>query len=320
MRRAHRRRFRPWGLLAEFGITLITLGVVILLFAGYQLWGTGIAEARSQKRLKHDFAAVVPTTTSTVASTSTSTSTKLTTTTLSPLLPAPGAPIGEGQVVGLLEIPKIGVNVAFVQGVNDDDLRQGPGHYPGTPYPGESGNASIAGHRTTYGAPFYRLNELHVGDQILTTTRAGKFEYVVSGSIVVSPSHAEVLNATPDNRLTLTTCTPRYSASQRLIVVASLKGLATPVAQPQIVPSPAAPTGIAKTDAPVIATPALSGNHHAWPPTIVWGIVLVALWVATRTIARRWRRLPSFGVGVPVCLGVMWMLFVNVARLLPGNI
>jgi sortase A len=306
--------------IAEFGITLITLGVVILLFAGYQLWGTGIAEARSQRRLKHDFAAAVPTTTSTAVSTSSSTA--LTTTTASgpsPVLPAAGALIAEGQAAGLLEIPKISVNVAFVQGVNDNDLRLGPGHYPGTPYPGESGNASIAGHRTTYGAPFYRLNELKVGDQILATTRAGKFEYVVSGSIVVSPSHSEVLNATPDNRLTLTTCNPRYSASQRLIVVASLKGLAAP-AQPQVVPSQAAAPGIAKTDAPVIATPALSGDHGAWPTTIVWGLVLVALWVATRVVARRWRRLPSFGVGVPVCLAAMWMVFVNVARLLPGNI
>ena len=328
-RPAHRRPFRPWGLVAEFGITLITLGVVVLLFAGYQLWGTGFTEARSQRRLKHDFAAATrgsraPTTTATLT-VATRGSLAPTTATVGPgpsaALPAPGAPIAEGEVVGLLEIPKIGVNVAMVQGVNDPDLRRGPGHYPGTPFPGEAGNASIAGHRTTYGAPFFRLNELQPGDQILATTRAGKFLYVVSASQVVAPSHSEVLNATFDNRLTLTTCNPRYSASQRLIVVAALMSVAAP-AQPQVVPTTPSTTGggLANADTPVVANAALSGDHGAWPTTIAWAVALLALWVATRIVARRWRPWPSFGVGVPVCLAAMWMLFENVARLLPGNI
>src|SRR5207302_2511071 len=101
-----------------------------------------------------------------------------------------------------------------------------------TPMPGQPGNAAIAGHRTTYGAPFFNLNELQPGDPIFVTTRQGRFRYEVRETRTVSPSQLSVLNPTPDNRLTLTTCNPRFSASQRLVVVSQLIGEAAEPSPP----------------------------------------------------------------------------------------
>src|SRR5581483_10360279 len=102
-----------------------------------------------------------------------------TTTTVAPL-PSPPT----GAAVAIITIPKIGVDSAVVQGVGVSDLQKGPGHYPNSPMPGQPGNAAIAGHRTTYGAPFYRLDELTAGDQILITTWEGAFKYAVRESRV----------------------------------------------------------------------------------------------------------------------------------------
>ena len=99
---------------------------------------------------------------------------------------------------------------------------QGPGHYTGTPLPGQVGNAAIAGHRTTYGHPFYNLDSVKVGDPIVLTTLQGIFVYDATKSVVVSPSDTTVLDNVIANQLTLTTCNPRFSASTRLVVQATL--------------------------------------------------------------------------------------------------
>ena len=96
-------------------------------------------------------------------------------------------PPPEGDAIGLIRIPKIGLDRAIVQGVTVPDLRKGPGHYPDSPMPGQLGNAAIAGHRTTYGAPFNRLDELVAGDEITIVTLAGTFHYPVTEQLVVSP-------------------------------------------------------------------------------------------------------------------------------------
>ena len=90
-----------------------------------------------------------------------------------------------------IRIPKIGVDKAVIQGVGVPDLKKGPGHYPSTPLPGQPGNAAIAGHRTTYGAPFYRLDELAPGDKILVATKQGHFEYKVESSKEVESLRAQ---------------------------------------------------------------------------------------------------------------------------------
>lgn len=114
-----------------------------------------------------------------------------------------------------------------VQGVSLGDLQRGPGHYPGTALPGEKGNFAVAGHRTTYGAPFFNLDQLRKGDEVLVTARDGKrYTYRVHSQEIVSPSDTWVVGPDPlergRNTLTLTTCNPRFSNAQRLIVFAEL--------------------------------------------------------------------------------------------------
>jgi sortase A len=284
------------------GRTLIAFGTLMLLFVAYELWGTNIAEARSQRELKREFAQIVTATTTPPGTTPETTST------------VPATPAPEGEAVALIEIPKIGVNKAVVAGVGVPDLKKGPGHYPGTPLPGEAGNAAIAGHRTTYGAPFNRLDELNPGDQILVTTRAGRFTYEVGTSIVVKPTEVAVLNPTTDNRLTLTTCNPKYSARQRLIVVSHLVGEPPP-------PPPAA-TGEPARPAPRPRAPeaGLSGESAARRPTVLWGAIVAAVAFLIWLLGRLWRRWPVYLVGAPVFLVVLFIFFENVSRLLPANV
>jgi LPXTG-site transpeptidase (sortase) family protein len=134
-----------------------------------------------------------------------------------------------GAAVGKLEIPAIGLSQIVVEGTDEDDLAEGPGHYIGTALPGYSGNVAIAGHRTTYGAPFNRLAEVAKGDMIfLTATDGAVLPYrVVATPSAVAPTDVSVLGDFDDNRVTLTTCTPEFSAAQRLVVVADFVGAAT---------------------------------------------------------------------------------------------
>ncbi len=136
--------------------------------------------------------------------------------------PPPTAP--EGEAVARIVIPRLDLDKTVVEGVTTSALKKGPGHYPGTPLPGQPGNAAIAGHRTTYGAPFGDLDKLEQNDLIYVTTVQGSFAYRVTDTLIVSPRDVWVLDPTDDNRLTLTTCHPKWTARQRMIVVAELVG------------------------------------------------------------------------------------------------
>ena len=149
----------------------------------------------------------------------------------------PPPPAADGESVARIRIPRLGVTKVVVEGVSVDALKKGPGHYPGTPLPGQEGNAAIAGHRTTYGAPFHRLDELEENDLIYVTTLQGSFVYRVTESVIVSPRDVYVLDPSEDNRLTLTTCHPRYSARERLVVTAELLGDAAEADPNQLVDS-----------------------------------------------------------------------------------
>ncbi|HET9442753.1 MAG TPA: class E sortase [Acidimicrobiales bacterium] len=326
---------------AGIGRAMIAAGVLILLFVAYQLWGTGLAEARSQDRLRSDFLDLLeaPTTTSVpddpvvvepepddgggpAPATTTA--------------PAPRTPTG--AAVAIIRIPKIGVEKAVVEGVSVAALKQGPGHYPTTPMPGQPGNAAIAGHRTTYGAPFYRLDELKVGDAVQVTTRQGAFDYEVTRSLIVRPEQNEVLAPSSENLLTLTTCNPRFSARQRLIVVARL--VDTPAEAPPPPPPPAAeeptPTTVAPgATGPVTTIPAVtpeeevpsldedlstSGAPVSKGPAVLWGLLAAAVWIGTWLLSKKWGRLAAYAMGTPVFLVVLFVFFENFARLLPANI
>jgi sortase A len=127
-----------------------------------------------------------------------------------------------GEPLGRIQIPRLGLNFVFVAGTSGEELKKGPGHYSRTALPGERGTVGIAGHRTTYLAPFRRIDDLRRGDEIVIRMPYGRFRYRVEGSIVVSPENGTPLREVRHDRLALTTCTPLFSAAKRLIVTARL--------------------------------------------------------------------------------------------------
>jgi len=128
-----------------------------------------------------------------------------------------------GDPLGKIEIPKIGVSDVFVAGTGTADLRKGPGHYPATPLPGQHGTVAIAGHRTTYGAPFHDVDKLRPGDRITLAMPYGRFEYRVERTRIVDPTALWVTDRVGYDRLVLSACHPLYSAAQRIIVFAKLQ-------------------------------------------------------------------------------------------------
>jgi sortase A len=202
-------------LLRGLGELLITAGVVVLLFCVYELSFTSLYTHQQQSKLDKSLTkqwAAAP-----------------------GVKPASGsalAPYDNGAGIARIYLPTLGKDQVHVvvEGVSHEDLKKGPGHYPGTELPGQIGNTVISGHRTTYGAPFNRLDELRPGDPVVLETQGFFYTYRVLGTTVVSPSKIgetdHVPNqpgVTPTQRLlTLTTCNPKYSARTRLVVRAVL--------------------------------------------------------------------------------------------------
>lgn len=275
------------------GRILIVTGLLMFGFVAYQLWGTGLEYAQAQDRLDDEleelFAAAVappvvtapdgatttvpitvaPTAPTTVASpASTAATTTLPPTTVpATAAPAPTLPaFQEGDAMARIEIPRIGVDAVVVAGVSPSDLKKGPGHYPGTPMPGQLGNSAIAGHRTTYGQPFFDLDDLVPGDEIVLTTVQGRFVYRMTGSEIVSPDAGHVVLTTDPNvaRLTLTTCDPKYTATNRLIVYAELDAAASGPPLPPVLTygggQPPFPTESTPAEDPAAVTTTVAGT------------------------------------------------------------
>ena len=130
--------------------------------------------------------------------------------------------VGNGDAMGRIEIPKLGNAYNVVQGTDEVDLEEGPGHYPSTAFPGMGQTVAIAGHRTTYLAPFRFLNELRPGDRIIVTMPYGRFTYAVQYLKIVQPTDIAVINDVGYERLVLSACNPLYSAAQRIAVFARI--------------------------------------------------------------------------------------------------
>jgi sortase A len=129
---------------------------------------------------------------------------------------------GNGEAVARITIPKIGATFTVVDGTDTADLRKGPGLYEQTPFPGAGGTTAIAGHRTTYLAPFRKVNQLHGGERIIVTMPYGRFEYRVERQQIVKPTALWVINRVGYDRLVLSACHPLYSAAKRIIIFAKL--------------------------------------------------------------------------------------------------
>jgi sortase A len=130
-----------------------------------------------------------------------------------------------GDAIGQIQIPRIGHTYNIIQGTDTRSLEAGPGHYPSTAFPGMGQTVAVAGHRTTYLAPFRFLNQLSPGDRIFMTMPYGKFTYVVQYQRIVNPTQTSVIDDVGYDRLVLSACNPLYSAAQRIIVFARLRSV-----------------------------------------------------------------------------------------------
>jgi sortase A len=128
----------------------------------------------------------------------------------------------EGHAIGRIKIDRIGLNMVVVQGTDTASLEKGPGHYKNTPLPGQPGTVAIAGHRTTYLAPFRHIDEIRPGDEIRVEMPYATFTYVMQRHQVVLPSDVGILKPVGFNQLVMTACHPPYSASHRYAVFAKL--------------------------------------------------------------------------------------------------
>ena len=198
-----------------------------------------------------------------------------------------------------LRIPRLDLDKVVVEGTDVASLRKGPGRQPGTALLGQPGNAVIAGHRTTYGAPFYRLDELQPGDPIIVEVPGGELSYTVTGSQIVEPTDVWILDPTEDDRLTLFTCTPRFSAAQRLVVTASLD--TAPVLLAGAVPTRSVPDELRAGSAPEALAAAEGSLLRSVLASVGTLLVAAVVW----RLGRRFRRLVVYPIGAPVVLSLI---------------
>lgn len=217
------------------GWVMIGLGSLILAFLGYQLFFTNILTSRAQDQaqerlIEHYVAAeaAIEVTDSLPPPTVETGDNGENGDTTEPPVTEPevyhySEPTPEdGVAFGRMTIPAIDVDDVLFEGVDRATLKKGPGHMPWTPLPGQPGNAVVSGHRTTYGAPFLDLDQLGAGDEILVETALGLHTYVVRESLIVAPTDVWVTDPKRGAWLTLTTCNPKFSARERLIISAEL--------------------------------------------------------------------------------------------------
>ena len=235
------------------GWTMIWSGGLILAFLAYQLVGTNLItnraqdaaavevadrfeEIREQLEEQGDYPPAVIVADSTTTTTTSTSVAGGTTQDVPPELVLYEEPVpDEGEALGIMRIPTIDLDHVMMEGVDRETLKSGPGHMPWTPLPGQPGNAVVSGHRTTYGAPFYDLDLLEPGDEIIVETALGEHVFAVRETLIVLPTDVWVTNPKRGAWLTLTTCNPRFSARERLVIQAELiAGPNLPYAQAEV--------------------------------------------------------------------------------------
>jgi sortase A len=309
-------------ILSIVGKVLIGAGIVLLLFVAYLVWGTALQQSHTQNVLRTRLEHKAQNTRVRDAFSQAATLDKL------PTGPPRVAPTtsqpAEGSPVGEIRIPAIGIDQVIVSGTATQDLRQGPGHYTNTPLPGQAGNAGVAGHRTTYGHPFYNLNVLKVGDPIVLTTVQGIFVYDTTNSQVVSPADGGILANQAGAWVTLTTCNPRFSASTRLVVTAKLVHSELFSGTPASTTKPSPTKGHQKTHADTVKqTGALAGNSNGQLlDAVLWGLAVAAFGAIVLLSAHRYRRRRWVinGVGIAVSLVLLYYFFTAISPLLPASL
>jgi sortase A len=293
------------GVIGVIGRIFVVAGVVLLFFTAYLLWGTGVYTKHQQNQFEKTIAA-------------------------NPLVGdddlTPGKSIPDarpdkepklGDPLFSIKVPKIGLDTIVVNGVRVDDLKKGPGLFPGckegedsdecvkgAKYPGENGNVAISGHRTTYGAPFFRVNELKKGDVIDLVAGRARYRYRVREQKILDPvtGFNEVLQG-PRSELTLTSCHPRFSAAQRLIIKADFEGSSLVA----VGPSRSGPTRSGAP--PVIPT-----------DVIILGSIALASALASLGLSKKYQWTAAFtALGIVAAAGLWVGVFPRVLSLLPEN-
>lgn len=205
---ARRARHRAGLAFRLSGVACLVVAASVVVYLVWLLWGTGLSTARVQRDLRAEIA-------SSIAHPHH----------LPRVVPVGAVHFAHDRPVMVIRIPRIHLDMVVVEGADTDALRKGPGHYTGTAYPWDpGGRVAIAGHRTTYLHPFWSLDRLRRGNAIWLVSRYGSFEYHVTGTRTVLPTASWVLEQTDAPTLVLTTCTPRFSASHRLVVFAARDG------------------------------------------------------------------------------------------------
>jgi sortase A len=293
------------GVIGVLGRIFVIAGVLLLFFTAYLLWGTGVYTKQQQSHFEKTLRT-------------------------NPLVSdedlqargeiPPARPKNEpnlGDPLFSIKIPKIGLDTVVVNGVRVDDLKKGPGLFPackpgedsdecveGAKYPGEKGNVAISGHRTTYGAPFFRVNELSKGDVIDLVAGRARYRYRVREQKILDPvsGFREVVQA-GRAELTLTSCHPRFSASQRMIIKADFEG----------------------SSLVAIGPPGEGPTRSGAPPVIpadvlVLGSVALASALASLGLSKKYRWTAAYiALGIVGASGLWVGVFPRVLSLMPEN-
>jgi sortase A len=327
-------------ILGAIGRTMISAGVLLLLFVIYQLWGTGFRTGAEQSGLRDDFQArkaELARATTTAPPTTVATTGPRPTAPVTPSTAAPTPPARIGDAIGVIRIPRIGVDFTIVEGVDLNNLARGPGHFPDTPLPGQAGNAAVAGHRVTHSAPFNRLDELVPGDQILVETFQGPFTYEIVpeggvgtdpaiGHRIIAPTQTEILDQPPgQNIITLMACHPKYDLKERIVVVGRLvePPAATTPRAPD--PAPGAPLPAEQPPASTVDATLVGGDSGAIGPSLLWSLLAGTVWLVTWLIARRypswrrWERWVIFAGMTPTFAIFLFLAFEQLNDLLPAG-
>ena len=382
--RASRAPLVPLDPIIVVGQMLTWVGALMVLFAVFQLWGTGLLEWRAQQALDAEFEALMTEPRADREPKADVGDPIEVAITPSPVeappdaeigptatIPAPTAPPlpqqspvnadrlpSEGTAIGRITIASIGMQKTIVQGVRRDTLRDGPGHYPTTPLPGQPGNAAIAGHRTTHGAPFVDLDKVQPGDHIDVETFDGIFRYEVlaqaspsggtRGYQIVRPSDVGVIADHGDDRLTLTACHPKYSARQRIVVSAVLIGEPADTTvipaepEPVVLPIPEMPPpasgpspeaneaaddlseGVSDDPGQTIGVEddlfeeSLGWQRSEIDPTVMWATITLVIAHAGWILGRLWRRRFAYLASLPIAAVPLFICFIHLDRLLPA--
>lgn len=272
---------------AARGLVLIALGVVLVGVLSVEFVVGSVLQQRDQRAAAAELEENLAAATSTIG--------------LPDLSPLPVIAPAVGQPVAAMAIPAISVEQVVLEGDTHGVLQSGPGHVSGTPWPGQPGNVGVIGRRTTYGAPFFSLDELQVGDAITTTTVQGTATYTVTSVGVTDARDPFARSA--KNTLTLLTGNPPGVALDQLVVVAELEGK-------PFVPTP--------QNARTFANP-LAPDLSNWSDIVVWGLLLGLVLVASVVAWQRAvPRVVIWVLAVPT-VGACLLLFArSVDYLLPS--